>query len=117
MSIWSPHTKSTSPVFLVTREGLDEAISRVSTAEAKAIKYLITRGIEVSPLEGGEMGFCAKDVAICFGYVNPDKAIRKYCKSVVTGYITAADVNRLARHSKLTNAINIRLWIARADFR
>ena len=94
----------------VTLEALDELLSHIGAPEAKAIKYAITHGVQVSSKARNEIVLCAKDVAICFGYANPGQAVQKYCKSAA-GYIGKADVGALATHSKLENARQIRVWV------
>lgn len=111
------YTRESWATLLGTQEALDEALSCVGAAEAKAVRYLITHGIEVSPLEGGEMGFNARDVAICFGYADPDKAIKDIGSRPQGGYITRADVKSLCIQSRLSNAVNLMIWITRRSCR
>lgn len=100
----------------VTREGLDVALSCVDAATAKALAYLITHGIEVVACERGKVLFNARDVAVCFGYEDPDKAVQRYCKLPATGCATEADVRALGGRSRLRVAGRIRLWIARKAY-
>lgn len=104
--------KSGQPSLLATKPGLDEILARIDPSEAKALRYIISHGVEAQPGGQGKVLFRAKDVANCFGYANPYRVIKKYCKSAVGGYITEADVYRLADRSKLANAGRIRAWIA-----
>lgn len=105
-------TKNTRPCTFVTQAGLNKVLSCIGSREAKALKYLINHGVSVIPVGGGRGLFCARDIAICFGYSNPDKAIRKYCKAAATGYVPESDIYRLADHSKLKNAGRLKAWMA-----
>ncbi len=109
-----PGTEKDFPCGFVTQEGLNEALSCIGAAEAKAIRYIIFHGIGVFRGVRDKVLIDARDVAICFGYKDPDEAIRKYCKSAETCYATTADVCELAAHSRLANARNIHFWFARA---
>ena len=104
--------KSGQPSLLATKTGLDEILARIAPSEAKALRYIIFHGVGVQLGGQGEVLFHGKDVANCFGYANPYRAVKKYCKSVVGGYIPEADVYRLADRSKLANAGRVRAWIA-----
>ena len=97
----------------ITQAGLNEVLSCVGAAEAKALRYLITHGIDAFPAGNGKAVFRARDIAICFGYTNPGKVIRKYCRSTATGYIGLSGIYALAAHSKLSNAERIKAWLAR----
>lgn len=97
----------------VTLEELKEVLSCLSASEAKALEYVATHGAVICLAEDGEVVIDARDVAICFGYAKPDKAIRKYCKSVKDGFIPKIDFGMLAKHSDLPNAKKIAAWIAR----
>lgn len=96
----------------VTREELKEVLSCLSASEAKALEYVVTHGAVIGLAGDGEVVIDARDVAICFGYAKPDKAIRKYCKSVKDGFIPKTDFGMLAMHSGLPNAKKIAGWIA-----
>lgn len=95
-----------------TKDGLDEILTCIGPREAMALRYFIFHGVEVKPKGQGKVLFRARDVANCFGYANPYGAIKKYCKSAAGGYITEADVYRLADHSRLANARRIKAWVA-----
>ena len=101
------------PSLFVTQAGFDEILSLFNAFEVESLKYIVFHGVEISLMESGEVGLRAKDVATCFGYANHEKAIRKYCKSAKAGYISKADVCRLALGSGLTNAVRIRDWLIR----
>lgn len=96
----------------VTREELKEVLSCLSASEAKALEYVVTHGAMIGLAGDGEVVIDARDVAICFGYAKPNKAIRKYCKSVKDGFIPKTDFAMLAMHSGLPNARQIAAWIA-----
>lgn len=95
----------------VTRENLDKIIAGVDTPEVKAAGYLVTHGFEFISTSFGETRYRAKDVAACFGYPNPGRAIRKYCKPDAAGYINKDDVALLAIRSNLANAPKLRAVI------
>lgn len=73
----------------------------------------------------GNTRFCAKDVAVTLGYVNPADAITRHCRGVVKRYpivdalgrtqeavfITEPDLYRLISHSKLPAAERFEAWI------
>lgn len=96
----------------VTLVSMNKILAEVNTPEAKAMQYQITRGIYMCPTLTGKMLFNAEDVALCLGYTNPDKAIKKYCKSAKKGFIDAPDAYRLVAHSKLSTAERVGAWIA-----
>lgn len=96
----------------VTLVTLNKVLNEAGTPEAKAMKYQITRGVYMCPTLTGKMLFNAEDVALCLGYTNPDRAIKKYCKSGTRGFIDASDAYRLVTHSKLSTAQKFRAWIA-----
>ena len=96
----------------VTLVALSKVLNEAGTPEAKAMHYQITRGIYVCPTLTGKMLFNAEDVALCLGYVDHDKAIKKYCKSAKSGFIDASDASRLVAHSTLSTAEKVGAWIA-----
>lgn len=108
---WMPGGKNAYPSLFITQAGLYEALSCIGAREAKALRYIITHGVVTSRMLRGKVLFRAKDVAICFGYANPDKAIEKYCRFCSAGYIGKKDVERLAANSELVNAGSIKAWI------
>lgn len=75
--------------------------------------------------EGGQVLFCAKDVAIALGYANHNDAIKRHCRGVVKRYpivdslgrtqeaafITEPDLYRLIAHSKLPAAERFEAWV------
>ena len=74
--------------------------------------------------EGGQVLFCAKDVATALGYANHNDAIKRHCKGVVKRYplrtaggvqevafITEPDLYRLIAHSKLPAAERFEAWV------
>ena len=95
----------------VTQEELKKVLSGLSASEAKALEYVVTHGVMMGLTWDGEVVLNARDVAICFGYAKPDKAIRKYCKSIKDGFIPKIDFGNLAMHSGLPNARKIAGWI------
>lgn len=77
--------------------------------------------------EGGQTWFCGTDVAKALGYVKPNNAIQKHCRSCDTPkrgtivdqlgreqeavFITEGDVYRLITHSKLPSAERFESWV------
>lgn len=96
----------------VTLVSMNKILAEVNTPEAKAMQYQITRGVYMCPTLTGKMLFNAEDVATCLGYADPDKAIKKYCKSAKKGFIGAPDVRRLVARSKLSTAERVGAFIA-----
>lgn len=96
----------------VTLAAMKEAFAEVNTPEARAMQYQITRGVYACLTLTGKVLFNAEDVALCLGYEDPDKAIKKYCKSAKKGFIDAHDVRRLVAHSTLSTAERCGAWIA-----
>lgn len=96
----------------ITQEQLKEFLSHINAPEAKALEYVVTHGVKMALVGDGEVVIDARDVANCLGYAKPDKAIRKYCKSVKDGFIPKTDFGMLAMHSGLPNAKKIAGWIA-----
>ena len=96
----------------ITLVALNKVLNEAGTPEAKAMQYQITRGVYACPTMTGRVLFNAEDVALCLGYTNPDRAIKKYCKSATRGFIDASDAYRLVAHSKLSTAERFRAWIA-----
>lgn len=74
--------------------------------------------------QGGEILFCAKDVAVALGYKDPTNAIKLHCKGVVkrhplqtpggtqeVRFIGEPDVFRLIVSSKLPSAQRFEAWL------
>lgn len=74
--------------------------------------------------EGGQVLFCAKDVAAALGYSDPTNAVKLHCKGVANyhplqtrggtqnvRFITEPDLYRLVAHSKLPAAERFEAWV------
>lgn len=101
----------------IPRKDLNKIISSVNTPEVRALGYMIIHGIDSHTTSFGDRIYNAKDVATCLGYTNPDRAIRKYCKSAAAGYINKNDVAILCLNSRLANAPMLTNWIGRWIYR
>lgn len=95
----------------VTRADLKKILSCTSATEAKALEHLVTHGALVGLMKNGKVGIRAKDVAICLGYANPNKAIKKYCRSVEAGFIPREDVHKLIIASAAANSVMVGYWL------
>ena len=74
-------------------------------------------------VEGSEVLFCARDIAVALGYAKPENAINQHCKATLkrgilskggnqeTNFIKEGDVYRLIVKSKLPQAERFERWV------